>query len=331
LLFWILAPGLSVLSNACHSYYSVPSDDFSPDGKAVYIEDIDGGEGLMDFDFGEIVIIDLETGNRLQVTKDKSFDTHPYWSSDGMRIVFESKRLKSDNPILGLSRESHIYTVDIRSGKIVQLDKGFNERFATVIGKESYTPAWCPTNIDLFAFVTKIENRGFKVILYNKASDSVEDLTEAGKIGQPHSLRWSNDGKYLALDVGIPSRVGIIDVATKEIVVLPNQGVADYLESWDCNSESLVCETFVSETENMVWRFFWAREQNIEKLSSSVYEEFYSLGNAHFLDEETVVFIGEPRKSPNKLDIYKLNMRTLETTLLTTDGHEKADLIVFCR
>ena len=105
---------------ACRSQTSaIP--DFNPQGKMVFIEDCDGSGGLLDYNFGDIVIYDPVTKQKNRLTHDKYYDRYPSWSPHGQKIVFESIRMdtpgeKGRKRILDLTDPRHLYVLDIKTG-----------------------------------------------------------------------------------------------------------------------------------------------------------------------------------------------------------------------
>jgi WD40 repeat protein len=197
--------------------YPDPPDDFDPHNKAVFIEDVRGKNGIRDFDFGDIVILDLTTRQRYQVTHDKNYDISPCWSPDGQYIIFESKR-SDDSPILGLSRKSHIYIVEIKTGKITQVDKDFQKRFPNLVGEETYFPIWNPVDQDVIAFATKVNHdQGFSILQYNFKRDEIKTLVMPGQLSKPMNMIWSPDGKYIAINNGLRSNTFLYDVIHEKL------------------------------------------------------------------------------------------------------------------
>jgi len=108
---------------------------------------------LSSHDFGDLVVLDVDTGVKSRLTQDKYYDNHSSWSFDGKRIIFESKRLDNGDGIFDLSDESHLYVLNMSDGIINQLDKKFKNDFGEDVGEQNKIPCCLPIS-DQIVFVT---------------------------------------------------------------------------------------------------------------------------------------------------------------------------------
>src|SRR5688572_2509287 len=86
------------------------SPDISPDGKKVAFAGLAGATG-------DIFIIDIESGDVQNLTKDEAGDFSPTWSPDGKSIVYLSR----------VSQNDKLFRFDLESGKKMQLTFGTHD------------------------------------------------------------------------------------------------------------------------------------------------------------------------------------------------------------
>jgi hypothetical protein len=86
------------------------SPDFSPDGKKVAFAALQNG-------VGDIFIVDLQSREITNVTKDSFADSAPTWSPDGQSLIY----------IARISSNEKLFRVDIASGKKTQLTFGTHD------------------------------------------------------------------------------------------------------------------------------------------------------------------------------------------------------------
>ncbi len=306
--------------------YPDPPDDFDPHNKAVFIEDVRGKNGTSDFDFGEIVILDLATGERYQVTHDKNYDTSPCWSPDGQYIIFESKR-SDDSPILGLSRKSHIYIVEIKTGKITQVDKDFQKKFPNLVGEESYFPIWNPVDQDVIAFATKVDHdQGFSILQYNFKRDEIKTLVPPGKLFWDVDMMWSPDGRYIAINHGLRSKAFLYDVKKETLQQLYKQIDVANVTGFSKDSKYLFIRgIYVSPRRVMALRYDLDSDE-YDPLFSSFSDIFYSI-RIIFQDNDLFYIASTPReKSIRQLYISNSNQ---DLEAITKDQHDKEGFMIY--
>jgi hypothetical protein len=86
------------------------SPDISPDGKKVAFAGLAGATG-------DIFIIDIDSGDLQNLTKDEAGDFSPTWSPDGKSIVYLSR----------VSQNDKLFRFDLESGKKTQLTFGTHD------------------------------------------------------------------------------------------------------------------------------------------------------------------------------------------------------------
>ena len=80
--------GIEMIVGDDENYYVEPV--WSPDGSSIVYRSVQGG-------VHDIWTVDLESGERTNVTADPDLDVEPDWSPDGQRIVFASLRPEAPN------------------------------------------------------------------------------------------------------------------------------------------------------------------------------------------------------------------------------------------
>ena len=193
-----------------HSEEGESNADFSPDGKYISFlssKKVDSTENT------QIWLMDRRGGEAMQSTKVKG-DVQSYqWSPDGSKMVLvvkdedelEKKKPKIKAPIVAnryhfkqdiegyvSNRATHLYLLEIATGKIVQITEGKYDESA---------PSWSPDGSKI-VFVSNTtedpdrnDNTDIFVMDAKKESQPKKLTSWKGKDGSP---AWSNDGKKIA-------------------------------------------------------------------------------------------------------------------------------------
>ncbi len=123
---------LSLVSNThCQLRKSDP-DVLHAKHRAVYVEARNEKDGLQSGEFGDVVVIDLDTQKKYYVTNDLFYDLQPTWSIDGKKITFLSNRPKNelDRIIIGINGPYGIYNFIIDSLRIERVKiKGHHDDY----------------------------------------------------------------------------------------------------------------------------------------------------------------------------------------------------------
>lgn len=141
----------------------------------------------------EIYLLDIGSGERLNLTRHPADDRAPAWSPDGTRIAFESHR----------DGNWEIYLLDLSDGSLTRLtdDPAYDG-----------APAWSPDGSEL-AFES-YRDGNLEIYLVAAGGGAPRRLTE-NKAGD-YGPAWSPDGQFIAFTSW---RDG-----NKEIYLLPRQG-----------------------------------------------------------------------------------------------------------
>jgi len=323
LISWVVLPG-------CSQNTRIPLD-FDPRGKIVYIEDLSGKSGLADFNFGDLVILDPETKEKIVLTRDRYYNAHPSWSPNGDKIVFESKRVGS---FTDASTQSNLFIYYLKTGEIVRLDKDFKSRFPDIIEREyNQSPAWSNDGSKI-AFVNRVGARG-RIVVYDIEKDTLEIISDDIFFRKP--LRWSSDDKYLTF------RQRYSEAAPEEYfhysLVLLNIQNKNYIEIGDpdirieggCMINGRIF--YIGWSPDSPIGFTAVYSYDINKGSSSVYYKSTGMDISDVLsDDINIYFYGTVYLNDNfkyLIDIYRMNLDNFSIEQLTFDGHEKMDMDIF--
>jgi tricorn protease-like protein len=311
------------------SVYPSPPLDFNPHNKVVFIEDVMGKNGIMDFNFGEIVIMDINTGIRFQVTNDQEYDIHPSWSPDGQKIIFESKRSSGENPILGLSRKSHLYIVKIRNKKIEQVDKTFQRDFSNQVGEESFKPVWNPIDENVICFVSKPDKKkGHALLQYNFQTNKMKTLISSELYLYVNELHWSPDGKYIAINCSQRNNSIVYSFTDNKAHYLFDKSTTARPSGFSSDSEKVFFVSF-----NDIEMKDFSIQYNLNKKSHQIL--FQNINSKFDLDFSKVIYqkdnfyflVGVPKGHfYNQLYLVKKGEKPKQ---LTDDGHDKTSFRIF--
>ena len=130
-----------------------------------------------------------------RLTRNRSNESGPSWSSDGRRLLVTSD-----------SRgKPQIYEVSVSSGQLT--------RIPTNISSHCTEPNWNPLDSSKFAFTAAVSG-GFQICEYDFSSRKTRILTQ----GKNHSMQpcWASDGRHLYFterSVSGSTRIMILDTA----------------------------------------------------------------------------------------------------------------------
>lgn len=205
------------IQDVCGFDASKPVDrtySLSPDGQHIAYSDLKGGQR-------DIFVVSRSGGEPIQITNDKSEDTHPVWTPDGDSIVFSSKRngtkqlflaYLDSRPVVQLTvndSNSDVLDVSPDGTRIlyattgdesdlwsVKVDQGKESKLTTDIGLELW-PDVSPDGSHIVFQASKGTSgiSPFNCALTSKAIGA-ENKLQLAQDG--FAARWSPDGKLIA-------------------------------------------------------------------------------------------------------------------------------------
>ncbi len=310
---------------ACQNSIAIP--DFDPNGKMLFVEEVDGNVGTYNSWLGEIVIYDPATKRKHRMTKDRHYDAHPYWSSNGQKVIFESKRIDSNSDrIFDQSDMSHLFVLDIKNGRIVQFDKNFVQLYGNEVCEENALPAWSPVT-NKIAFLTRVDHRE-KLVLLDTDQNMITELVAPGKYKSIKRMQWSSSGDYLAFEFHIRGTIAnrgiaILNVQTKQIDSIEDSLSSCSVGGWrhDANRLWIHCNTPNQVNSARDYEYsLESRKRELLDLPKVGY-------NGQFGLPHTLMVFIEFDRSTGRTDIWKYDDASKNAVKLTSDGLSKHGLM----
>ena len=156
----------------------------------------------------EVWLASSPTTKPSRLTRNRSNESGPSWSSDGRRLLVTSD-----------SRgKPQIYEVSVSSGQLT--------RIPTNVSSHCTEPNWNPLSTSKFAFTAAVSG-GFQVCEYDFSSRKTRILTQ----GASHSMQpcWASDGRHLYFtqrSVSGSTRIMILDTELEGARPIPLHGLS---------------------------------------------------------------------------------------------------------
>jgi len=330
-----LLPIVSILVFTLHSSCNTNSQVITDlDGKLLMVEDMDGQGGMLDGNFGDIVVYDIITGARYQLTDDAYYDRHPAYSKTMKSIMFEAKKIGAYN-ITGLTSQSNIFSLNIKTKEIRQIDdKQLKTRFPSLVNKSNYHPVLNNAG-DKILFENDSDRGIFytRFLLYEISEDSVSLVSDS--LIMALDFNWSSEDESIIYTgentYNIKEKrnfIGMVNVGTGEKKILVNLDNS-YKRLGDCYKNRLlyVNKNFdgPDETSIIILDLGNLENEEIVKLDEFKFDE---IRDPVFYDETKIFFIGSNFVSKNKFDedVYLFDISTKELKQITFTKNIKDNL-----
>jgi Tol biopolymer transport system component len=200
----------------------------------------------------QIYVMNSDGSNQVNISNSESNDEHPFWSSDGKRILFCSDRTaekgKTENNI-------DIFEMNSDGSDIKQITK--------TPEVETYA-SWSPDNKKIVCRKI-IENDDWEVVVMNSDGSNPVNLTKnEGIDGWPV---WSPDGKRIAYtsEVGDQTRIFIMDADGNNKRQVSEDDMGDDRQPWWHPNGSLLLFSRYTWFKDQIW--YESAEIYITKIS----------------------------------------------------------------
>jgi hypothetical protein len=238
--FWTVAV---ILSGACDQRERASQAGLGIGALAAYIE-ARSDAGLFASPFGDVVVLDLRTGERRSMTHDTFYDERPSWSSDGKAIRFLASREGGEKylGLTGLSAKRQLYEINLESGETEKLAEGMcgtsenNSPPLTMYGR-------------LYDGSVLMRDGDRKLIQMDVPSHNCKVIVEGFTPGRIYDVWISQDGYSAALQYttrppGGPLREGVeglvvLGVKDSKLVPIVDSALTIIVEGWSQDGKSL--------------------------------------------------------------------------------------------
>jgi hypothetical protein len=311
---------------SCGNQYPTPPANFDLHDKFVWIEDVDGRNGLDAPLFGDIVVFDLKMGKRYSLTDDSYYDESFTIAPNLKNIVFASARTEGTLSA-GLSAPKHLYKLELSSHTINQFDTKYLNRLGLGTKPECYFPAFPMkgNRIAFFAYEEFLINKN-QLFLYDQKTDSLRLALR--DIFTVYDIKYSHDEKYLLIEANLKNltennKIVIYSTQTNDTIIISSNTESFHLGG--INGDTVLISSSIEEN----YRIYVLTMNNLSRSMKLIYENkkypffdpVYGMdGKIYFLSETHDNSIGYA------IDLYSLNIVDKTIQQITTDGREKEGL-----
>ncbi|MDH3268039.1 MAG: hypothetical protein OEM46_04215 [Ignavibacteria bacterium] len=296
---------------------------------AVYVEANNEKDGLSSGSFGDLVLMNLTSGESLKLTNDGFYDTKPCFSPDGKYILFQSNRIgeKLYLDVKGISGPFDIFIYDLEKCKISQIDIPYQTNRPREYRESIRDMDWMPEGKNLFFKLLKNE-----IYLYNIESKTTKLLRKITEFPMIDNLSVSAKNIFAfsfrqTLDNLDNAGLALFDVTKDSIIIFnyysntfgPWNNIGDRLLYWGNNRTIYVYDYLKNEKKEL---FPIANDLLIYK-------------NLFQNEEDVILLCGLYRKAdsviyePKQVVIY--NLKTKKYNWLTDTNLEKDWMDVYIR
>ncbi len=290
--------------------------------KLIYIEDIDGKDGLGMGDFGDIVIIDPIKKKKYYLTKDQFINLSPSLNASKSKLIFESKR---DNKLhkFGTVSPSGLYYMNLNNFRIKKLNLKLN------VADEYYSPV-LNNNGSKIAFRIDETYKSSNLLIYDINSDSIDVIKK--NIKNINSIDWCKDDRFISYGFKIRKNkfsdhycIGIIDMVEGFTVDISDTNWV--YNNGNISEKGLIIYSGLNKKDRITRIFSYNLSTHNTRILFSSNKDFF-IHNPQMINDSTIYFLGSEFKNDNqrKVDIWELNLISNNLKQITRDGYSKIDL-----
>jgi len=259
----------------------------SPDGRYI---------SFTDWDTGDLAIRNLETGKSLRLTdkgpweKSEEFAMFSRWSHDGKMIAYDWYD--------GSSMDMRVIAMEGGDPRTL-LDSGNGEWLQTY--------DWSPDNRQVLIFLEKKDGQR-QIVLISASDGTIKVIKTFERPGRfPQTMRYSNDGRYIAFDQPQEENTAehdifLISVDGGHDVPLVKHPAQDFLLGWPPNGEGILFASDRSGALDMwLLRVSGGEAQGVPEFVKGGVDEIVPLG---FTRSGSFYYA----QGQSKLDVYVAKM-----------------------
>lgn len=310
------------------------------DNYLLYIEDVDGEGGIFSGNFGDIVAFNPVTSEKVLLTDDDYYDNHPSYSPSLKKVVFESKRINTDPHISGLTSDSDLFLLDIKSGKVSLINFNEFKSYKSELKFNKKQPCFDEQGVNLAFLTYNMQDvKKTNLFYYKKLKDSLVLLLDT--LIDPLTYIFNNyDNKIFFTSkkkytLGKSENyIGILDIQNRSVKKLLEESNKYFYLGDIKENKLLYLKLDISNFDDP--RNYTINILDIESMRN---KEILNSKNAGFREimvpvfgkDDLIYFIANKSKIESKfdVDIYSLNLDSFNIKKITNDGHIKESLS-FC-
>lgn len=302
---------------------------YPTEGKIIFIEDVDGRDGLLAGNFGDIKVIDFDKERTQRLTHDSFYDANPSWSENGRHIYFESKR-DPEKIGHGLAKGSDLYKLDGESGQITNFGDLLREKFSSQIGSRIREPSMSSDGKKL-AFITN-PNHEQRLVVVDMDSDTLLTLKISYDLFGLKNIRWSAKNNFLSFEYkpegGVVKAIAFYDLTreigqtiSKQVMGGPLYGkgaLTCSAGSWINDMEVIFSCRKLGVFESTIYKYDLQKNKETELFNVKGLNIVTPQINNQ---QNKILYIASNKE--NDYDIWLYDFKADSTTQITFDSHEK--------
>ena len=287
--------------------------------------------GIFAGEYGDIVMMDIQSQKKYYVTDDTYFDSSPAISPDGSKLIFTSIRSSDKRMLreLGLAGPLRLYIFDSKTKSISpfahELQRMNLDRMTLVTGL-----AWDPNGQKIYFSAS--DN---KIYAVNATGDSIWTILELSADNRVNEIAPSPNGEFIAFahQRGDLGPFGISIYAKKEHIVKQIDSCEDVLTLGGWNKESTAL-LFVDST---LVRLMWPSGRQ-ERLHIKGELTEYLCSTSSFLSDTSILIVtlkpskystpSQPRWDGGDLMIYDVTTKD-QHWIYRADDLERGDWTIW--